>query len=82
MSIAQREYSIPKRDLLWAYSWTEILELVQNLPVEKVITIYDGMKKDKINDLYLEALCDRDSIPVSDDQMIDFIEKLNKAKNI
>lgn len=80
MSVAQREYSISRDELLWGYTWEEILELVQNLPIERIVKIYDGMKKEQINTAYLETICDRDMKSIKDSTMVDFIQKLNSLK--
>jgi hypothetical protein len=59
IAVFQREYSVSKEDALLKYTWGEVSQYVSLLPIEKVITIYEG-KKAKNSERYLEALCDRD----------------------
>jgi hypothetical protein len=66
ISIFMREYRATKTQALFEYTWSEISELVSLLPVERIITVYEG-KKAKNNERYLEALCDKDITSASKD---------------
>ena len=40
------------------YSWLDIQTFVMTLPIERIITVYEG-KKAENKSRYLEALCDK-----------------------
>lgn len=52
----QREYKISKEDILLKYSWNEIQEAINDLPIERIITIYNGEQANN-KERYLNALC-------------------------
>lgn len=54
----QREYKISKTEILLKYSWDDIQEAINDLPIERVITVYKGEKADNKN-RYLNALCEK-----------------------
>jgi hypothetical protein len=66
--------------LLWRYTWVDILEYLSQIPIERIINIQPGDKKEKINNRYMEAICDKSVKKVDDSQMIDFLTRLNKKK--
>jgi hypothetical protein len=41
------------------YSWNDIQDYVTNLPIERIITIYEG-KNANNQERYMEALCNKD----------------------
>ena len=55
----QREYNISRNDILMNYSWDDVQQAINDLPIERVITVYKGEKADNQN-RYLNALCDKD----------------------
>lgn len=57
--VFQRNYNISREDILNEYSWSDIQNYVNTLPIEKIITVYPGKKADN-GTRHLEALCDRD----------------------
>ncbi len=82
--IFQREYNIPRNEILQNYSWDDIQNYIHDLPIERVITLYEG-KKANNKERYLEALCDRDidgGISSMNAAAANFEERLNKAKEI
>ena len=64
--VFQREYNISRESILLEYSWDDIQSYVHNLPIEKIITLYEGKKADNSN-RYLESLCDRDIVSAAKD---------------
>ena len=63
------------------YTWAEIQALVMALPIERVITVYQGKEADN-KGRYLQALCDRDNTAIekADNMAEEFEERLKKAK--
>lgn len=54
--VMQREYNISKEDILLKYSWDDIQEAINDLPIERIITVYNG-EQSKNKERYLNALC-------------------------
>lgn len=78
--MVQREYGIPRDELLWGYTWGEILEYLGQIPVTRVVHIHSGMEEEDINTAYLMTVCDRDVESTSEESYLAFMERLNKVK--
>lgn len=56
----RREYGIGPGEALTEYTEEQIQDLLSQLPVERIVTVQQGMNKQQIENRYLESFMDRD----------------------
>ena len=82
LHIFQREYNISRNEILTNYSWDDMQNYINALPIENIITLREGKDANNHN-RYLEALCDRDidgGIKYMDIAVTEFEERLKQAR--
>ena len=68
--------------MLWRYTWEDIIEYLSQIPTDRIIQVNPSDKKEKINQKYLEAICDKVETKTNDSEMVDFLTRLNRSKGV
>lgn len=79
MMVFQRNYNVSRDEILNDYTWSDIQTYINNLPREKVITVYQSEKADN-QKRYLEMLCEhneQDAFDQLERAEKEFLEKMN-----
>jgi cell division protein FtsX len=61
LNVLLREYGLKSSEALTQYTEEQLQDMISQIPVERVINIHEGMKKNEAEQKYLEAFFDRDT---------------------